>query len=376
MKKMLLTILSLVTLGTSAQEWITTWATATELSNGTDNLPRTTTLSNCAVRQTVHVSIGGDAMRLKLSNTFSSKPVEIKSVYVGDGSYLTFGGRKSAIIKGGETITSDAVKYGLRPLQLLTVTINYGVVPEQEATGHRGSRTTTHIMKGESKPGKPFEVHEQIERWYSIDAIDVQVRGEKPRCIAVLGNSITDGRGSTTDMQNRWTDVLAEVFDGKVAVLNLGIGGNCILQGGLGPVGIERFDRDILGQQGVTDVVIFEGINDIGGSKNAERTSRQLIHNYEKFIDKCRQRGMKVYMGTITPLGNTGYWSYFHEAARQTVNDWIRGYDKLDGIIDFDECLRDPSKPTQMRAEWQFDWLHPNAEGYKAMGIYAAEKLR
>ncbi len=381
----LLVSLCLLTVSTLAQQWTGTWATATEYC-GDGDMPKTTALSHCAVRQTIHVSIGGSTLRLQLSNAFSDSPVDIQSVYIADAAagsdidartarYLTFGGHKNVTIAAGKTVQSDALSYQLKPLQRLSVTINYGSRTPKNATGHRGSRTTSYLMQGESTPQKSFTVSERVEHWYSIDALDVQTT-EPVTCIAILGNSITDGRGSTTDAQNRWSDVLAEQLQGKAAVLNLGIGGNCVLQGGLGQPAVERFDRDILGQRGVTHLIIYEGINDIGGSKSVEKTSRQLIRTYGKFMDKARQAGMKVYLGTITQLGKTGYWSYFHEACRQTVNEWIRQQAKADGILDFDELMRDPAIPTQMRSEWQYDWLHPNAAGYQAMGRYAAEKMK
>ena len=377
-------LLCLVTSYGTAQNWTGTWATATERC-GDDDMPKTTTLASCAVRQTVHVSLGGSVLRLQLSNTFCEQPVEIKSVYVADAvegcsieaktaRYLNFEGRKSVTIAAGQTVQSDPLTFFLKPLQRLSVTINYGAITPKNATGHRGSRTTTYIMQGESKPKSPFQVAETIERWFNIDAIDVEAAPSTP-CIAVLGNSITDGRGSTTDAQNRWTDVLSEQLGGQVGVLNLGIGGNCVLEGGLGQPAIERFDRDILNQRGVTHLIIFEGINDIGGSKQVEKTGRQLIRAYERFISKARERGWKVYLGTITPLGNTGYWSHYHEACRQTVNEWIRQNKDVDGIFDFDQLLCNPEEPTQMRHEWQFDWLHPNAAGYEVMGRFAAELL-
>ena len=261
----------------------------------------------------------------------------------------------------------------MKPLQLLSITVYYGATPKN-ATSHRGSRTTSYIMEGKSNPKKEFVVAEQLEHWYSIAAIDVKVSG-KP-CIAALGNSITDGRGTTTDKQNRWTDVCAEALGGEVGILNLGIGGNCVLAGGLSEPAVKRFDRDIMGQRGLTGILIFEGVNDIGGSKASEQTAQQLIKAYESFIEKARAKGLKVYGGTITPIGNTDYWSYFHEAARQTVNEWIRTSGKFDAVIDFDKVLRDPANPTKIRDDYQFDRLHPNAAGYKAMGEEAAKVLK
>ena len=371
-----------------AQQWTGTWATATETPFGDGDIPQTLSLDNNTLRQVVHVSLGGDMLRLELSNAFGNEPLEIRSVYVADAAdgeqidaktaqYLQFDGKTAVTIAPRQVVFCDALKYKLKPLQRLSVTIHYGTMPKVLTT-HRGARTNSYIMQGECKPRQTFNVGEKLEHWYTIAAIDVQTDGSVP-CIAVLGNSITDGRGSTTDAQNRWTDVLAEQLNGRTGVLNLGIGGNCVLQGGLGPTATDRFDRDILGQRGVTALVIFEGINDIGGSKQVEKTGRQLIHAYERFIEKAHAKGIKVYLGTVTPLGNTGYWSLYHEACRQTVNEWIRSAAEkklVDGIIDFDQLVRDPQKPTQMRPDWQYDWLHPNAEGYKAMGEYAGNRMK
>lgn len=383
-KTIILLVLATLTSTAWSQTWTGTWATAPEFA-GEQDMPKTS-LANTAVRQIVHVSIGGQTLRLKLSNEFSKQPVDIKSVYIANPTdsnridpktarYLSFSGKRNVTIEPGRTVTSDALSYDLRPLQRLTITISYGSEVPQNATCHRGSRTTSFIMAGESKPHKPFQNTEKVEHWYNISSIDVLTTGQQP-CIAVLGNSITDGRGTTTDLQNRWTDVLAEQLNGTVGVLNLGIGGNCVLAGGLGQPAVQRFDRDILGQHGVSHLVVFEGINDIGNSKTSEATAGQLIDTYRKFIDTAHQHGIKVILGTITPLGNTFYWSFFHEAARQTVNEWIRTTTDSDGFIDFDKLVSDPEKPTQMRADWQYDWLHPNPAGYENMGTHAATVIK
>ena len=378
-------LLSFAGLTAHADDWVGTWATAPEFT-GPGDMPQHTTLTDNSIRQIVHVSIGGDVLRLQLSNEFSREPVEIRSIYIADAKdstaidaksvrYLTFNGKRNVTIEGGKALFSDELAYKLKPLQRLSITVNYGKTP-QNATSHRGSRTTSYIMKGESKPKKPFIVEEALDHWYNIAAIDVVKVGiNKPTCWAVLGNSITDGRGTTTNMQNRWTDVCAEAMDGKVSILNLGIGGNCVLRGGLSEPALKRFDRDIMGQRGMTGIVIYEGINDIGGSRHVEQTEKELIEAYELFIGKARAAGLKVVGATITPIGNTMYWSHYHEALRQTINEWIRTSGKFDAVIDFDAVLSDPARPTWMRADYQYDWLHPNADGYKAMGLKAAEVL-
>ena len=368
------------------RQWVGTWAAAAEFT-GQGDMPKAP-LTNRSLREIFHVSLGGDCLRLRLSNEFSAQPVEIKSVFIADAldscdiavktaRYLTFGGKKNVTIAPGECAMSDVCKYALRPLQRLSVTINYGSTPVN-ATSHRGSRTTSYIIDGVAKPKTSFAVSERVDHWYSIAAIDVPAAGQE--CIAIIGNSITDGRGSTTNLQNRWPDVMAEALGekapGKYGVLNLGIGGNCVVRGGLSEPAVKRFDRDILGQAGVTAVVVFEGINDIGGNDGrSEQIARDMIEAFKGFIQKVHAQGKKVYFGTITPFGNCFYdkGNFFKEAARQTVNQWIRTNKEADGFIDFDEAMRDPANPRLLKAPLQEDWLHPNAAGYREMGKYAAQ---
>ena len=367
-------------------QWVSTWATAAEFTGPGDMPSRP--LTDRSLREIVKVSVGSDCFRLRLSNEFSKEPVEIKSIYVADAldscdidrrtaKNLTFGGKKSFSIEPGKCAISDVCKYNLKPLQRLSITICYGSTPVN-ATSHRGSRTTSYLMDGVSKPGKPFVATERVVHWYNIASIDVPVHGQE--CIAVLGNSITDGRGSTTDLQNRWPDIMANTLaeSGKAyCMLNLGIGGNCVVRGGLSEPALKRFDRDILAQEGVTTLVIFEGINDIGGSKGrSEQMAQELIKAFQEMMAKARARGLKVYLATITPFGKSFYDdSFFKEAARQTVNQWIRTNKEADGYIDFDELMRDPEHPSQLREDLQEDWLHPNAKGYQVMGEYAAKSL-
>ena len=347
-------------------------------------MPQTTNLSDCSLREIVRVSLGGDTLRMQLSNEFGSAPVVIKGVYIADAldscdivpetaQYLTFDGQRAITISDGQAVFSDALAYHLQPLQRLAVTILYGEAPEH-ATSHRGSRTTSYIMLGECTPDAPFVTTERMDHWYNIAAIDV--RSAAVPCFAILGNSITDGRGSTTNAQNRWPDALATALKGQAGVLNLGIGGNCVVAGGISQPGRERFDRDILGQRGVTAVVIYEGVNDIGESTAASDTvAHTLICAYQELIEKAKDKGLKVFAATITPFGNSFYWSEEHEAARQAVNQWLRENRELDGLIDFDQLVSDPQKTSQLLEAYSDDWLHLNPAGYKEMGRKAAEVL-
>ena len=385
LSRFFLLVVAAVMSSTVHAQWVCSWATAAEFTGPSDMPARP--LTDRSLREIVHVTIGGDCFRLRLSNEFSKEPVEIKNIYVADAldscdinartaKYLTFGGKKNVTIEPGKCVVSDVCKYNLKPLQRLSITICYGATPVN-ATSHRGSRTTSYLMDGVSKPKKKFATTEKVLHWYNIAAIDVPAKGQQ--CVAVLGNSITDGRGSTNDLQNRWPDKMAEALaalsEKEIAVANLGIGGNCVVAGGLSEPALKRFDRDILGQEGVTSVIIFEGINDIGGSKGrSEQMAKQLIEAYQQMITKIHARGLKVYLATITPFGKSFYDdTLFKEAARQTVNQWIRTNTEADGYIDFDELMRDPEHPNQLRSDLQEDWLHPNAKGYQVMGEYAAK---
>lgn len=390
MKRFFICVASLLSIfGAIAQDaeksWTGTWATAVEYT-GQGDMPKAS-LSGRALREIVQVSIPGDVLRMQLSNIHSKEPVEIKSVFIANvadscdidvksAKYLTFGGKKTVTIAPGEDIYSDDIKYDLKPLQRLAITINYGETTPVNASSHRGSRTTSYIINGEAKPKTKFIDAEKLDHWYNISCIDVKTENHT-ECIAIIGNSITDGRGSTTNMQNRWPDFLAKALDGKVGVLNLGIGGNAVVRGGLSEPAVVRFDRDVLGQSGVTSVVIFEGVNDIGGKRpNHQEIVKNIIEAYTNFIAKSKEAGKKVYLATITPYKNSFYEDHFSEAARLTINDWIRANKDVDGVIDFDAAVRDPENPAALRQEYSDDWLHLNPSGYEVMGKFAADVIK
>ena len=374
-----------------AQNWVGTWATAPQ-TVVKSFMPYNNCMTNRSVRQVVKVSIGGDVIRLKLSNIYSMQPVEIRSIYIAhakDSSdidaktaqYFKFGNSYKTVIPAGKQIVSDALKFKLRNLERVAITINYTSAPEIP-TVHMGSRTTSYIMKGVTNAHSNFAKAFRENHWYNISGIDVYTMSNNMSAIAIIGNSITDGKCSTDNAQNRWPDMMSEMLQLKhkitnQGVLNLGIGNNRVtVPGGFGALAKERFDRDILMQSGVKKVIIFEGINDIGAAKsgNSETVARQIIESIQGMVRKAKARKMKVYLGTITPFRGAGYYSHFHEAARLYVNDWIRSQaKKVDGILDFAKLLQDPNDDRRMKREYASnDWLHPNPAGYKAMGIYAA----
>ena len=397
MKRLLVFLMMFCALSTysQAQNWVGTWATAPQ-TVVRSFMPYNNCMTNRSVRQVVKVSIGGDVIRLKLSNIYSMQPVEIRSIYIAHAKdsfdidaktaqYFKFGNSYKTVIPAGKQIVSDALKFNLRNLERVAITINYTSAPEIP-TVHMGSRTTSYIMKGVTNAHSNFEKAFRENHWYNISGIDVYTMSNNMSAIAIIGNSITDGKCSTDNAQNRWPDVMSEMLQLKhkitnQGVLNLGIGNNRVtVPGGFGALAKERFDRDILMQSGVKKVVIFEGVNDIGAARSgsSETVARQIIESIQGMVKKAKARKMKVYLGTITPFKGAGYYSHFHEAARLYVNDWIRSQAKnVDGILDFAKLLQDPNDDRRMKREYASnDWLHPNPTGYKAMGIYAADIIK
>ena len=397
MKRLLVFLMMFCALSTYslAQNWVGTWATAPQ-TVVRSFMPYNNCMTNRSVRQVVKVSIGGNVIRLKLSNIYSMQPVEIRSIYIAhakDSSdidaktaqYFKFGNSYKTVIPAGKQIVSDALKFKLRNLERVAITINYTSAPEIP-TVHMGSRTTSYIMKGVTNAHSNFAKAFRENHWYNISGIDVYTMNNNMSAIAIIGNSITDGKCSTDNAQNRWPDVMSEMLQLKhkitnQGVLNLGIGNNRVtVPGGFGALAKERFDRDILMQSGVKKVVIFEGVNDIGAARSgsSETVARQIIESIQGMVKKAKARKMKVYLGTITPFKGAGYYTHFHEAARLYVNDWIRSQAKnVDGILDFAKLLQDPNDDRRMKREYASnDWLHPNPTGYKVMGIYAADIVK
>ncbi len=276
-------------------------------------------------------------------------------------------------IPAGASVLSDTLDFDLAPLSDVAVTTCFGNT-STDVTGHPGSRTTSYLQAGDevSAPTMPKAI--KTVHWYILDGIDVEADNSSAAVVA-LGDSITDGRGSGTDKNDRWPDDLARRLQANkntadVAVLNAGIGGNCVVHGGLGPTAKSRIDRDVLSQNGIRWVIVFEGINDIGTSRSSDsaQVATNLISAYEQFIELAHAHHLRVYGATITPFGGSFYDSLAHEAARQTVNNWIRNSGKFDAVIDFDAVMRNPRRPLHLlpRAD-SGDHLHPNERGYRMM---------
>ncbi len=397
MKKILLSLALLASaLCTTAQtrDWVTTWATALQVAEP-HNRPPQPGLAGNSFRQIVQVSIGGKALRLHLSNLFNETETEILGVEIarartmgaspeivpGSSVSLTFGGRLDVTMAPGAEAVSDPVRFKLAPRENLAITIHYGQVSDSPLTSHPGSRTTSYIATGDTDD---FSDAVRTAHWYTISAIDVLPR-RKSAAICVLGDSITDGRGTTTDGQDRWTDQLSRSLLEKrrtrdLAVLNFGLGGNCVLQGGLGPTGESRYERDLFGQQGVKYIILFEGTNDLGSGRPGAEIAEGIQAVWTRIAQEAHARGIKVIAATVTPAKGSFYekeGTGEHEKGRQLLNAWIRGSELFDGVIDFARMVADPQDPDKLDPAYLFenDWLHLNAKGYEVMGRGIDRKL-
>lgn len=369
--------------------WTGTWGCALQLTEP-NNLPPVT-LANTTLRQFVRVSIGGKKVRVRFSNIFGTSPMTIHTVHIalaankgvtGSGGIypdtdktLTFNSAAEVLIPKGESVISDPLDFDLHALADVAVSICLGDISETALTGHPGSRATSFISASNAVSASSLPDARKLAHWYLMTSIEVQADNPS-QTIVVLGDSITDGRGSTTDGNNRWPDILAQrlstnVPTANVAVVNMGIGGNGIF-GGLGPSAQKRFDRDVLGQAGVRYLILFEGVNDIGSKTSSMTTATNLVNAYAQFANKAHAQNIRTYGATITPFGGNGYYTTLHEEERQFVNAWIRTNTVFDGMIDFDAAVRDSVTLTNFQMAYHpglnaNDGLHLNPLGYKAM---------
>jgi len=361
-----------------------TWATSQQLVEPA-NMPPPPGLTGNTLRQVVHGSLGGRRLRVRFSNVFGDGPLTIVRAAIAPSlgesridsaaqRTLSFGGNAFVTLPAGRDTTSDAVAFELPPLSNVAITTRFGAVPTA-VTGHPGSRTTSYIRAGDavtaaSLPGAVATAH-----WYVATGIDVAAEPPAAAVVA-LGNSITDGRGSGTDRQNRWPDELARRLQADpatrhVAVLNAGIGGNCVLRSCLGPSALARLERDVLRAPGARWVIVLEGVNDIGQAKSpadADSIARGLIDAYRQIVARAHEARMLAYGATILPFGGSFYDAPHREAARSSVNRWIRTSGAFDAVVDLDAAMRDPSQPSHLAPVADGgDHLHPNEAGYRMM---------
>jgi lysophospholipase L1-like esterase len=365
------------------RKWVGTWASAPLLDGRAKNAEET--LTGATLREVVHVSIGGDMVRVRFSNAFGKAPLKIEaatiaqsqkgpSIVSGSSKPLTFQGQPSVSIPPGALMISDPVSFKLAPLSDLTVSF-YLPDPMGPITEHSFADTTGYHASGNVVSNETLDSPTTVTAWEYLNGVDV-LASERAGAVVTLGDSITDGAKSTLDANRRWPDELAKRLqsDSKLrdlSVLNEGIGGNKILQDGAGVNALARFDRDVLAQSGVKYLLILEGINDIGGLHNKPDsvTAADLINGLNQMIIRAHAHGIAVIGCTLTPYHGAGYSTEAGEAVRKAVNDWIRTGGAFDGFVDFEAAVRDPEHPdTFLPSDDPGDHLHPNDAGYKAMG--------
>ena len=375
-------------------KWVATWGTSQQTPEP-QNALAPEDLTDATVRQIFHVSLGGSAVRVHLSNAFGTEMLRINSAHIArpispaspaidpaSDRALSFSGSPEAIIPPGAELVSDPVEYPVAPLSDLAITFYLQAPPPRE-TGHPGSRATSYYVHGDVVSSATLLEPKHVDHWYQVSEIDVEAAGGAATVVA-LGDSITDGHGATTNGNDRWTDELAKVLQGTpatrdIGVSNQGIGGNHLLTDGLGPNALARLDRDVLAPAGVQWVIVFEGVNDLGGLARDGEVSpaehaamvQRVLAAYQQIVVRAHAHGLRVFGATITPYVGSAYYhpGLLSEADRQAVNQWIRTPGHFDAVIDFDRVVRDPQHPDQLLPAYDCgDHLHPSPAGYKAMG--------
>jgi lysophospholipase L1-like esterase len=378
----------------SGPRWILTWGASQQIPEPHNALPPAD-LRDATVRQIFHLSVGGATIRVHVTNTFGAAPLHFTSVHIArplaadapaidpaSDRALSFAGASDVTVPAGADVVSDPIAYAVAPLSNLAVTWHLDEPPAPE-TSHPGSRATTYFVHGDQVSAATFQNPGTIEHWYQVSAIDVQAP-VGAGVIAAFGDSITDGHATTTNGNDRWTDVLAARLQQSsatknIGVLNDGIGGNHLLTDGLGPNALARFDRDVLAPSGVRWLIVFEAINDLGGltrlhdvpQADHDALVQRIIGAYQQMIDRAHAHGIRVYGATITPDGGSEYYhpGPLNEADRKAVNDWIRAPGHFDAVLDFDAVIRDPQHPDRMLPACDSgDHLHPSPAGYRAIG--------
>ncbi|WP_318306868.1 SGNH/GDSL hydrolase family protein [Amycolatopsis solani] len=371
-----------------SSHWVATWTAMPQLTEPSNLPPAPYTgtdrvLDNASLRQTAHVTAGGPRIRLRFSNAFGGAPLPLSAVTVArpvagaagvssvvPGSVLpvTFHGKAATVVPVGAQVVSDPLPFPVRPFENITVTTYLARGQASLAiTSHPGSRTTSYLVPGDQVAAADLTGATPVDHWYFLSGVEVL---SPVSAVAIIGDSLSDGRGSTTNGNDRWPDVLAARV--PTAVLNQAAGGNRVLQDGLGPNVLARLDRDLLAQSGVSRAIVFEGVNDIGTATPADAAdvAGQLIDAYDQILVRAHAAGIDVYGATLTPFGgNTAYDAPEREAARQRVNAWIREPGHFDAVLDFDRVARDPALPARLLPAYDVgDHLHLNPAGYRAVG--------
>ena len=383
-----------------AAQWVATWGAApVPPTPAMGPFPATPVFNNQTIRQVVRISAGGDRLRVRLTNEYGTKPLVIGQARIAlvgpDGEVdagtvrpLTFTGRIEAVLPPGTPLLSDPVALPVAALTTVAISL---YLPEDtgDCTCHPTGLQTAWVSGPGNFVDKALPAKQELQSRAFLSGVEVETSAPAA-AVAVLGDSISDGVGSTLDANRRWPDLLAQRLferDGARAawgVVNLGISGNRLLQDGAGQSALARFDRDVLSLPGVRYLVVFIGVNDLGMSYGEPSgpmaevfrslrparpaTIEAMIAGYRQLIERGRARGLTVLGATIAPYEGALYYSPQGEAVRRAINDWIRSSGSFDAILDFDAAIRDPAHPAQMAdGLHNGDHLHGSDAGYRAL---------
>jgi lysophospholipase L1-like esterase len=373
----------------TTERWTGTWGAAPA---GPPPAAGLQTFTDQTLRLIVHTSIGGNRVRIRVSNEFGTAPLRIGAAHIavrgagsdiapGSDRVLTFSGNPTITIPAGAPVLSDPVELNVPALGDLAISLYLPGTVEATTIHNIASQTNYVSLAGDFTGAATLPVQRTVTFWPFLTEVDVDSAGP---AIVALGDSITDGTRSTIDTNNRWPDWLARRLqtvrdpvlgiNGRLGVVNRGISSNRLLSDPANLLGgrsiLERFDRDVLATAGVRYMTLMIGINDIGNSPaTSPIPAADLIAGYRQVIARAHAKGIAIFGATLTPFEGAGYYSPEKEVVRAAVNNWIRSSDEFDGVIDFDLATRDPAHPTRFLPAYDSgDHLHPNDLGYQAMG--------
>jgi lysophospholipase L1-like esterase len=379
--------------------WVCGWSAAMHAPLPFPGLPPSPVFENQTIRMVVRPTISGERVRIRFSNAFGTSAVKIGSAHIALASQdakivpesdrpLMFAGQSSISIPPGAPALSDPVDLKVSRFTEIAISIFLpGKTPS--STVHFWGQRKTYISATGDFSGKTDIPNATTSTsWYWLADVELWA-SPQTRATVTFGDSITDGVGATQGDYTDWPDLLANRLaaerEAGLAVLNEGIGGNRIIHDGAGVNALTRFDRDVLAQPGVVNLIVLEGINDIGwphlkpklpdGTTPKEMpfvhevvSAQELILGLQQIIERAHEHGIRVFGATLTPYEGADYYSEDGEATRQAVNQWIRTSGAFDAVFDFDAAVRDPNHPTQFREGYHSgDHLHPSATGYQAM---------
>ena len=366
--------------------WVGAWATSPFGGDPWHTIPA---LVDSTLREVVHTSLAGKALRVRFSNEFGTEPLRVDAATVAlstsasaiDPSSLhalAFGGQPSIVIPPGAAAVSDPVALATPAFANLAISLYLPLQQISDVSVHSSAQQDNYIQTGNHVSEPSLDNPAVVPSWYFVSGVDVEPAIARSAAVVAFGDSITDGAYATENQNHRWPDYLAVRLHASPATANLsvldeGIGGNCILIHCVGPSALTRFDRDVLAQPGVRYVILLEGINDIGtlhepNQPNYHLTAQDLEQGMLQLIARAHEHGIKVFGATLTPYQGAGYFTDRGEQIRDAVNQWILSSGAFDGAIDFDKATRDPDHPLAFAPQFDSgDHLHPKDHGYSAM---------